>query len=109
MPLDSPRMAGEKLMRAEFSTRMSRRAGPVVVMGRVDCLSRRSRCADEFAVEVDVGVVVEFVEGEIAGDGGGELVAVEDVAVGLVELLHRFGSVGVRWVWGGWSRVGWIR
>ena len=38
---------------------------------------------------------MELVEDEVAGDGCGELVAVEDVAIGLVELLHWFGCVGV--------------
>ena len=46
------------------------------------------------AVEVDLGVVVELVEDQISSDGGGELVAVEDVAVGLVELLHGLDGLG---------------
>ena len=51
--------------------------------------------SDEFAVEIDLRVVVELVKDQVAGDGGGDLVAVEDVTVGLIELLHRFGSVGL--------------
>jgi len=44
--------------------------------------------ADLVAVEIDDGEVVEVIEVELGVDGGGELLAVEDVAVGLVELLH---------------------
>ena len=49
----------------------------------------------EFSVEVDLRVVVELIEDEVAGDGGGELVAVEDVAVGLVGMVMTGGGSGM--------------
>ena len=53
--------------------------------------------ADEFAVEVDLGEVVEVGEGQVSGGGGGELGSVEDVAVALAEVLHGMWGVGLDW------------
>ena len=51
--------------------------------------------ADELAVQIDLRVAVQFVECEIAAGVRLERGAIEDVAVGLVDVLHAEDLFGV--------------
>src|SRR6185437_14797864 len=51
--------------------------------------------ADELAVEIDVCVAVQVVEGEVAAGLWLEGGAIEDVAVGLVDVFHAEDLLGV--------------
>ena len=96
MPLRSVRITLVKLTRPEFSTRMSSvAAARNCRQGEMRLAEAAVERADEFLIDVDLRVIVEAVDRKFAAGAGCELRAVENVAVGLVEVFHGEQLVGL--------------